>query len=552
MLQYLQIKNLALMDESSLELEPGFTVVTGETGAGKSVLLGALALLCGNRIDKSIIRQNENYCSVEGLFSFTDTRHIDALLDSHGLPICEDGELLIKRIVNRNKAARIHINGAMATLGVLQEIGEYWIDFHGPGEPQKLFHGKYQLSMLDAFAGTKALQLAYNELYQKRLAQRGEFERLQNAEQLSSDEADYIRAQITAIDEVNPSPDRIEKLERDFLRIDAGREITELIDALQDGFVGDNGLVSETAPLIKAADSLASILPEAIEPSQRLEALAIEIDDLANTYAEIASSVDCSQDAQEDIQQSMQAWMELRRKYGQDPEAVLAKRQQFIDQLESQGDIEGSLNQLNEKISLVEKDLRKIAAKLYRERIAAATNLSVAVAEILLNLGFKQAAFEIAVIDDKAITASGGSHCSFQFSPNAGQSVKALNKIASSGETARVMLAIKGVLAKVETTPVLVFDEVDANIGGEIGVEVGRELARLAEGHQVFCVTHLPQVAAYGQRHLLVTKEYKNEQTSVTINSIHHSQEQRENELARMLGNRNSDAAKQHAKELLG
>ena len=550
-IQYLQIHNLALLEKASLELDSGFTVVTGETGAGKSVLLGALSILCGNRIDKAVIRQGSDYCSVEGLFHFNNCEFINTLLENHGLPACDEGELVIKRRINRKRSPQIHVNGALTPFKVLQEIGEYWIDFHGPGEPQKLFIEKYQLGMLDAFAGTKSAFTTYNQDYREWQQLRAKYESVQNTEKLSEDEADYIRSQIASIDAVNPTHESIEKLERDHLRINRSQEISSHISELMNGFQSGQGLTNRARALMKTGEDLADIIPEALEPSKRLESLIIEIDDLAACYATLADSIDTHPGAVEEIQQRMQAWMELRRKFGQDVSSILEKRRQLEERLQSQGNIEETLSQINQQIIEVEKRLREQAAKLYRKRLSAAKTLQKEVTERLLKLGFKKAIFAIEVIDDQSISISGGSHCCFQFAPNLGHSLQPLNKIASSGETARVMLAIKTVLAKVETTPVLVFDEVDANIGGEIGAEVGRELANLADNHQVFCITHLPQVAAYGQQHFLVAKTYANDQTLVQIQHIHDQQELRTNEIARMLGNRNSDSAKQHAEELL-
>jgi len=233
-------------------------------------------------------------------------------------------------------------------------------------------------------------------------------------------------------------------------------------------------------------------------------------------------------------------------------EQVLAKREEMATKLAAQSDIEGTLERLAVEAAKVEKTLHKLAAVLTQKRTDAAKLLATEVRKLLVKLGFKKAGFEIAIVAQDELGPQGNSTCEFLFSPNAGQELLPLSRIASSGESARVMLALKAVMAKADRTPLLVFDEVDANVGGEIGAEVGRELAALAGDHQVLCVTHLPQVAAQAQQHLVVTKTQDSDVTSVSISSIHGDIRAREEELARMLGDRKSASAREHARALLG
>jgi DNA repair protein RecN (Recombination protein N) len=242
----------------------------------------------------------------------------------------------------------------------------------------------------------------------------------------------------------------------------------------------------------------------------------------------------------------------VRRKYGGSIESVLEKREELHQKIEIQGDLEGVIAKKQKAAAELEGGLRKEALKLTKARSKAAKILADKAAKLLQSLGFKKARIEIQVVADDALHASGDSHCQFLFAPNAGQGLLPLNKIASSGETARVMLALKTVLAEADATPLLVFDEVDANVGGEVGRSVGQELARLAEEHQVLCVTHLPQVASLAHNHLVVTKTQGDDSTTVEITPLGHSREARLEELARMLGDRKSTSARAHAEELLG
>jgi len=550
-LQFLRVENLALMDAAELDLAPGFTVVTGETGAGKSVLLGALSLLSGNRADKSVIRQGAECCRVEAILQMADAAKINALLKSLGLPSCEEGQLILRREIHRRKAARVQVNGSLATLAALQELGESWIDFHGPGEPQKLFRERHQLEMLDRYAGHATELDAFATAYGNWRATLAQARRLREGERLSADEADFIRSQLTAIDAVEVEATSIDQLELEFTRLDQAEELTTLAHRLNEGLAGDEGASTRLAQLVNLAQDLAEIDPSANDLRMRLEAAIIELDDLAAEFSQISDAVHFEAEEAEALRERMQQWLSIKRKYGPEVGDVLAKRKQLADRLGSQEDVEGQLEQLAAEAASQEKALKAQAAILRKTRLKAARQLAARVRDLLQRLGFKKAAFDIEILAEDTLKAHGDSTCQYRFAPNAGQPLLPLNKIASSGETARVMLALKAVLAAADATPLLVFDEVDANVGGEIGAEVGRELATLAGRHQVFCVTHLPQVAAYGQQHFLVDKHQEEASTTIRIRPIHEQHDERETELARMLGDRKSASARSHARELL-
>lgn len=552
MLQFLQIRDLALIDAISLEFESGFTAVTGETGAGKSVLLGALALLAGNRADKTVIRKGADFCEVEATLYFRNPERLNEALVRLDLPPCEEGELVLRRQIHRSKGGRIQINGALATMSALAELGEYWIDFHGPGEPQKLFHERYQLEMLDLYARNEETLKTYQEHFRQWKALLEEMERLARTEQLSEEEVTFLQRQIDAVDALELTEESLQELERDFRRLDKARELMAASLRLQEGLNGDNGMVGQLAPLVRTAQEVASLEPEVGGSlAGRLEALAIEIEDLASEYGDLARSVDFDEETAQSIQQRMAGWLELKRKHGPTLQNVLDWRDELKRRIESQGDIEGNLLRMEKQSAELEKSLRAQAEELRQNRVRAAQELSRKVQALLGKLGFKKARFQIEVTTDSTLHVNGSSHCNFLFSANAGQDLLPLNKIASSGETARVMLALKAVLAEVDSTPVLIFDEVDANVGGEIGAVVGKELSALASDHQVFCVTHLPQVAAQAAQHYVVSKEQGDSDTKVSIQPIHGDSEKRLEEIARMLGDRKSASARNHAKELL-
>ena len=552
MLKYICIKNLALLEELRLEFESGFTAVTGETGAGKSVLLGALGLLSGTRTDKGMIRQGQDLLEVEAALYFADAFPIDNLLEVAGLPTCEDGLLLLQRTIHRTKIPRIQVNGSLATLVQLQALGESWIDFHGPGEPQKLFQEKRQLEMLDTYADNAKSLAVFAVGYDAWRCALREIETLKTGERLDQDELDFVRKQIKKIDAVDVSEDSIEELERDYTRMSSAQELVGLASACSEGMIGEQSVNDSLGDVLLRLEKLVELDEGSQSLLERARSLQIELQDLGEEVGNLATDYDFDPEAIEVATERMNLWQELRRKYGGSVEAVLFKREELAQKIDIQGDLDGVLFKKRKAAVDLESELKKQAVKLTASRKKSAKTLAQKAAALMQALGFKKARLEIKLIADAELHEHGDSHCKFLFAPNAGQDLQPLNKIASSGETARVMLALKTVLAEADATPLLVFDEVDANVGGEVGRTVGSELARLAKKHQVLCVTHLPQVASLAHNHYVVTKFQDEDSTSVNIAPLGDSRSARLEELARMLGDRKSASARAHAEELLG
>ena len=551
MLQTLVIRNLALLESVSLELEPGFTAVTGETGAGKSILLGALSLLAGERVEKTVIRQGVDACEVEAALWFSESAALDAVLAELDLPACEEGLLLLKRSLSRTRAPKISVNGSMTTLGALQRLGEAWIDFHGPSEPRRLLKPACQLELLDLYAQHAPALAAYGQAYATWGAARAERQRLATQERLSPDQIDFLSAQLQRLDALELDVEAIATLERDFNRMSQAHELADLAQSLENGLSGDEGLAPQLGPLLRSAQELGELDEAGKGLAERLEAMGIELADLAGEYAALGGQFNFEPEEMEALQERMNAWLEAKRKHGRDVAAVAAAREDLRAQLEAQGDIEGALAKLDRRMAEAEKVVRQQAAGLRKTRTKAAQALAKVAAESIAQLGFAKAEFRIAIEPLDEPGPMGDCTVEFMFSPNVGEAALPLNRIASSGELARVMLALKTVLADLDAVPVLVFDEVDANVGGEIGGVVGRQMAAIGGSHQVLCVTHLPQVAAQGAAHFVVEKDQSGERVKVSIRPIHQKREARVEELARMLGSRSAATARTHALELL-
>lgn len=551
MLQSLRIRNLALLEEIALEFEAGFTAVTGETGAGKSILLGAMSLLAGERADKTIIRQGAAACEVEAALFFEDPRAIDAVLAELGLPAAEDGVVILKRSVPREKAPRLSVNGSLATLAALQRLGEHWIDFHGPSEPRRLLKESCQLELLDLFGRTGEALASYRTRYGAWRGLVAERARLASETKLSNDQIDFLQRQLAKIDELELTDEAIEALERDFHRLSRAQEITTLADALAAGLAGEEGVQSRVGQLLREARQLENLDPASRALAERLSAAAIELNDLGAEFAGLTEQLHFDAEQAEQLQSRMNTWLELKRKHGADVAAVSAAREDMRRRLEAQGDLEGALARLEKQIGEAERAARKEASALRGRREKAARELAKQGAKSIAQLGFKKADFLVKIVAQPELGPAGDCAVEFLFSPNVGEAPLPLSRIASSGELARVMLALKAVLADLDGVPVLVFDEVDANVGGEIGRVVGEQMAGIARHHQVFCVTHLPQVAARATSHLVVTKDQSKERAVVEIAPIQQSRRARVSELARMLGDRNAKSALAHAEELL-
>ena len=563
MLTTLRIKNLALVSDLTLELAPGYNAITGETGAGKSIVIGALNLVLGQRADRALIRNGSDACSVEAVFDVAKLRApIKSFLEENGLEPCEEHQLVLKRTFTSAGTNRQFVNGSATTLNVLAGIGEWLVDMHGPHDHQSLLHPAKQLAILDAFGGLETERAAFGELVRRRAALEAEKSLLIVDEKTYAQQLDLLRFQVKEIEAARFQPDEETQIEQEHHRTSNAAKLLSLSQAAlevlsenESSLLTQAGSVGRTLQELQRVDAGAAALTE-------LHAQAVAtLRDLQSELSRYADKVDVDPARLLELEERLNLIHALKRKYGASLAEVIAFGGTAKRQLQSLESRDAELVRLNAALAQLDAELMRAGRKLSAERRKVIPQLAKAVSRQLADLGFKQSKFDVAIAtevgasrcDDRTAqravpTSSGFDTIEFQFSPNVGEPAKPLRAIASSGEMARVMLALKTVLAAEDEIPVLIFDEVDANVGGETANAVGEKMKQIAAQRQVLCITHLPQVAATATTHYVVTKQIKEGRTITEIELL--NPKARVTELARMLGGQ-SEVARKHAEALL-
>ena len=551
MLRTLKIKNLALVDDAQVGFHEGLNVITGETGAGKSLLMGALRLLLGERADKSMIRTGESSCSIHAEFGLSDSSQVDAVLADVGMEPCDGGLLIIRRVITES-SNRTMVNDESVTLNVLRRLGKVLVDMHGPYDHQSLLDQAVQRDILDAFGQLGTAKAAYRVEYEKyrEIQKRIDALNSDNEEDLLR-QIEFLDYRVNEIETANLSADEEDEVVEEHSKIANAQEVIELsngaVNALTEGEgCAFDGLVAAQQCL----NRLVKLLPEAQEWHGELESAVLSIQDVVRSIENSAGDMDASPERMQWLDDRLTTYQSLKRKYGATVEEILENGAKWAEQLKDLRGRDQQRELLEGELREVFKGLEACGLSLRAKRENVADHLSECITRELVDIGFEYGFFDVQ-INPCEPGPSGMDEVEFGFAPNAGEDMRPLRMIASSGEISRVMLATKAVLAKQDRVPVLVFDEIDANIGGEIGGAVGRKLAQVAQSHQLICITHLPQVAACGATHLAVSKKVKEGRTYTEVELL--DSESRPDEIARMLGGKDSTGVTlQHARELLG
>ncbi len=549
-LSSLRIRNLALVEELEWLVAPGFTAVTGETGSGKSIIVGALKLILGERADKSLIRTGAESCTVEALFEVADVQALNARLEDQGVEPCEEAQLILKRVFSNAGANRQFINGSATTLAVLKGLGDALVDLHGPHDHQSLLSNDTQMALLDAFAGADDLRRKFAAKFREVNALTAERDGLAANESALERELDLLRHQVGEIEAASLVAGEEDELLARFSVATNSRKLLELSTQIL-----DRVSESEAAALVRIGEAgkllreLERVDPSASRFTESHLRAATELEDLAQSLLRYAEDLDLDPSRLAEMEERVSLFETLKRKYGgsiADVIAFGAQAAERLQKIESRGD---EIIRLGQEIETARKAMLDLGAKLSAKRKTAAPKLAASVTAHLRDLGFKKSEFAIELTSNEKPAASGLESAEFLFAPNPGEPPKPLKAIASSGEISRVMLAVKSSLAAEDTISLLVFDEIDANVGGEIAHAVGAKMAALGKERQVICISHLPQVAAVAGEQFVVTKEYAKDRTISQLQKVEGKA--RVEEIARMLGGK-TDSALAHAKTLLG
>ena len=547
MIELIKIKNLALVKENKIEFGPGFNVITGETGAGKTVIMRALALLLGERAGRNIIRKGEEKCEISAIFNLMPSTSESALefLRETGFEL-DSGTLVIRRLISKS-SSRNFINDTPVTLGTLKQLGNRLIDIHGPYEHQSLLHSSHQLEILDTFGNLGKLKTKTEHAWGKYQSAEDELRKLEQ-DIPSPIEAEHLRSIVTSIEEADLRPDEDSDIAAKHKVLANSKEILETTSLAVNLLNESENNVSNI--LVEVRKALSSL--EKLEIAE-LKSFLEECDNIMNATRELAfdldnfsSQIDIDESAFFEIENRLNLIQSLKRKYGSSIKEILETKDEALKKLEKSDNFEYLVNELKKNRDNEFLLFSSAAEELSEKRKKTAAVLNKKITETLRSLGFEKAEFYVEFSSSHP-SSNGVDSIEFMFSANPGESVNPLKEVASSGEISRVMLALKTVIADADSIPILVFDEIDVNIGGETAVVVGQKLKALSNSHQLLCISHLPMVAACADRHYKVQKSILNDRTISDIELL--DKNGRLDEIARMLGGGN--AARNHAKKLL-
>jgi DNA repair protein RecN (Recombination protein N) len=559
MLSLLRIKNLALVPDLTLSLQPGYNVITGETGAGKSIIVGALNLVLGERADRTLIRAGSESCAVEAVFDVGAKKAwLGKFLEDNGLEPDLENQLIVKRTFTAAGANRQFVNGSPTTLQVLAALGREWVDMHGPHEHQSLLSPARQLDILDAFAGAQAARDAFAGVARRLAELEAEKARLIVDERTYAQQLDLLRFQWHEIDGANLQAEEEDRLTQEFKRASNGARLLELSqEALNLLSESETALLGQAGELGRSLQGLQRLDAGASELVEIQEQAAAAWSELQGALRRYADGIEVDSARLRDMEERLNLLQSLKRKYGATIADVIAFGAEAAQKLNALEQRDAELARLNAALKEMRGELAHAGKELSAERRKAIPKLAKAAMLQMRDLGFRQCHFEVAIqtvevgegADQKSSRrASGLDEIEFLFAPNAGEPARPLRAIASSGEMSRVMLALKTVLAAEDEIPLLVFDEIDANVGGETAAAIGEKMGQIARQRQVICITHLPPVAASASAHYVVSKRIEGGRTISEITLL--TAKERVTEIARMLGGQ-SEAARRHAEEML-
>jgi len=553
MLIELRIKNFAIIDELSLSFSKGFNILTGETGAGKSIILNAVHLLLGDKATEEWIRSTEEEANVEAVFDISGNSEIKEKIQEkapHLQGAGEEDSLLLRRLISRSGRGKVFINGNLATLGMLSEVGEGLLSVYGQHEHQSLQRVETHVDILDEFGGLLGLREEFQKQFLEFVSLSEEVEKIRAEKERRAKERELMAFQSREIETSGIQIGEEESLKEDRVLLTHAKKLMDFAHLSEEALYSEEGsAIEKVQKVLNQCREMAAIDPSLSQPLKALESTLIQLEETALALRDYSRRVEINPMRLDEIENRLEEIDRLKRKYGATVEGVLSFKHKIDETLKSITSDEERLSQLEDLLGPLRQNLSDLGKRLSAERKRVALELKKSVERELSSLGMKKTVFEIRM-DPSPLSLRGVDRVEFLLSPNVGEEVKPLAKIASGGELSRIMLAMKKILAKVGGRQVLIFDEVDSGIGGAMAEVVGRKLKELSRHHQVICVTHLPQIACFADQHHSVRKEIKSGRTMTLVDRL--DKESIVDEIARMLGGvKVTEKTKAHAREMI-
>jgi len=567
MLKNLLIKNYALIEEISVDFSSGLTIITGETGAGKSILIDALGLLLGERASTEMIRTGAEKAIVEGVFQVKGIKHVADILRASENDVTE--EIIVRRELNSKGQSRCFVNDSPVSVSLLKEIGDVLVDLHGQHEHQSLLRPETHIDFLDDFGGYEKEALSYQTVFRSLAELTARKRELQNQEDQLKAKKSLYDFQIKEIDAVNPQPGEEDQLESELKILENSEKLSELTNGIHQLLYEEEHSVRDS--LIKARkmmEQLAEIDGTFHESAGEARSAEVIVEELAKQVQNYAARIEFNPERLEKIRERLGALSLLKKKYGGTIELLIEFRKKIGEEFKFAENFDVELSKLEKELEALRTDCGTKANFLSQKRKEASKKLEQAIISSIADLGIQKAKFTTAIqqrpveksssqlsvkVGNQLVeaTSKGIDHVEFFMSTNVGEDVKPLVKVASGGEVSRIMLALKSALADSDKTPLLIFDEIDTGVSGRIGQSVGLSLKKLSKHHQVIAITHLPQIAGLADSHFAVEKIEANKKTSTQLRKL--ETEERVREVAKLMsGAEVTEAGLKSAKELMG
>lgn len=545
MLKQLTINSFTLISQAEVPFHEGFTAITGETGAGKSVLLKALRMVCGDKSNATLVRSGEEKAVVEAIFDISNEPQVQKILES--MEIDSDDELVIRREILENGKGRARVNGAVVSLSDLQQLGEELIQMHGQSEQLMLRDTRTHAQMLDDYANNGELLSEYSQNFNEWNSLKAKIEATENRAKELAAQKDFLKFQFDELSKASLKENEEEELEEKVSAASKNETERRYLNDIQGMLGSENGLLDQIQVLQSKMRSLAMKLPQYENDLKALDEVADPFEGVCKDILRLSPSKAMSEAEIDRANTRIAQIQKLKRKYRTDVVGLISLAEQRKQELESLENLDADLEELNRQTAKALAKLETIAAELTKRRTEAAKRFDSAVAGFLHDLGMPKAIFHTS-IENHALSANGADKIEFMLAPNMGEGEKSLQKAVSGGELSRVLLAIKSVMADLDRVPLLIFDEVDSGISGEVGNKIGEALQNLGKHHQVLTITHLHQVACRAKNQLAVSKKEVDGRTFTSAKVLNYSE--RIDEIVRMLGGE-SETVRKHAQQLL-